>query len=84
VQTCLQIYKDILVLKRKEKKRKERRIRNIPSDLFKGDVIKTLEHLLFHRIKGSCAASNMVAKLGCTLILLNKVQLTVVLRIIIT
>ncbi|HWY33345.1 MAG TPA: hypothetical protein VNX68_01785 [Nitrosopumilaceae archaeon] len=73
MQTCLQIYENILVLKRKEKKRKEKKRKDIPLDLFKGDVIKRLEHLLFHHVKSSCMTSNAVAKLCYTLILLNEV-----------
>src|SRR6266849_2517274 len=55
-----------------------------PSNLIKGDVIKTCQHFLLHLVKGLCMASDMEPKLRCTPILLNKVQFTVVLGIIIT
>jgi hypothetical protein len=41
--------------------------------LFKGDVIKGLKHLLFHCLKSSCMAGNIVVKLYYTLILLNEI-----------
>jgi hypothetical protein len=46
--------------------------------LFKGDVVKGLKHRFLHGLKGSRAAGNAVAKLRCTPVLLNKIQLTVI------
>jgi hypothetical protein len=54
------------------------------SNLFKGDIIKTSQHLPLHLIKGLCMASNAEPKLCCAPVLLNEVQFTVVLGIVIT
>jgi hypothetical protein len=52
--------------------------------LFKGDIIKTCQHFLFHLIKGPCTASNVEPKLCSTPLLLNEVQLAMVLGIEVT
>ncbi len=44
-----------------------------PSNLFKGDVIKTSQHLPFHLPESLCTASNVEPKLHCTPVLLDKV-----------
>jgi hypothetical protein len=70
----LQIYEEFSVIKKK-------RNHNAPSNLFKGDIIKTCQHFLFHLIKGPCTASNAELKLCSTPVLLNEVQLAMVLGI---
>jgi hypothetical protein len=47
--------------------------RNVPLNLFKGDVIETTQHLSLHLLKRPRAASNTEAKLCRTPILFNKI-----------
>jgi hypothetical protein len=70
----LQIYKEVSVFELK-------RSRSAPLNLFKGDVIETLQHFLLHLTKGPCTARNTVPKLCCTPVLLNKVEFAMILRI---
>jgi len=75
--TCLQICKEASVL--------ERIMRgNIPSNLFKGDVVEAPQHFFFHLIEGPRTASNTESKLCCTPVLLDEVQLAMVFGIVIT
>jgi len=75
--TCLQICKEASVL--------ERIMRgNIPSNLFKGDVVEAPQHFFFHLIEGPCMASDTESKLCCTPVLLDEVQLAMVFGIVIT
>jgi len=57
---------------------------NIPSNLFKGDVIEASQHFFFHLIEDPRMASDTELKLCCTLVLLNEVQLAMVFGIVIT
>ena len=47
--------------------------RNVPLNLFKGDVIETTQHLSLHLLKHSRMASNTEAKLCHAPILFNKI-----------
>jgi hypothetical protein len=62
----LQIGKQFLVLKKKKGG-------NVPSNLFKGDVIETTQHFSLHLLKHPRVASNTEAKLCRAPILLNEV-----------
>ena len=57
---------------------------NIPSNLFKGDVVETPQHLFFHLIEGPQTASNAEPKLHRAPVLLDEIQFTVVFGIVIT
>ena len=66
--------------------RNMKNIRNsdVPLNLFKGDIIKTLQHLLFHLLEGLHMASSTELKLCCTPVLLDEIQLAMILGVIVT
>ena len=76
----MQICKEVLEM------RNMKNIRNsdVLLNLFKGDIIKTLQHLLFHLLKGLHTVSSTELKLCCTPVLLNEIQLAMILGVTVT
>ncbi len=68
-KVCRPVRKSTKIFQTQNKKRSG----NAPSDLLKGDVIKTAQHFHFHLTEGLRMASNTKLKLRCTPVLLDEV-----------